>query len=105
MGTGGVSADIETQTIYVAAVGVIPFKKWALFGKLGFHRWEADSSVTNTIIGAFSFDDDGTDPMYGIGVEWRPTERIGLRLEYEIFTEVLDEDAAVTSLGFVYKMR
>ena len=47
----------------------------------------------------------GTDPMYGIGVEWRPTERIGVRLEYEVFTEVLDEDAAATSVGFVYKMR
>ncbi len=102
---GPVSATVETESIYVAVVGVIPFKKWALFGKLGFHRWEADSSVTNTIIGAFSFDDDGTDPMYGIGVEWRPTERLGVRFEYEVFTEVLDEDDAATSVGFVYKMR
>jgi OOP family OmpA-OmpF porin len=100
---GSVNVDIETEAFFVDIVGIIPFKKWALFGKIGFQNWDAEVTVTNGPVIGGSADDDGTDPHYGLGFEFRPSERWGLRLEWEVFTEVLEEDIEAISVGGVYK--
>jgi hypothetical protein len=51
----------------------------SLFGKVGAIRW--DGEATGTISG----DDSGTDPAYGIGLQFQLLS-IALRAEYEIFS-------------------
>jgi OOP family OmpA-OmpF porin len=100
---GPVDVDIETTSFFVDIVGIIPFKKWALFGKIGFHNWDAEVTVTNPPVVGGTADDDGTDPHYGLGFEFRPSERWGVRLEWEVFTEVLEEDIEALSVSGMYR--
>ena len=99
---GSVNIDVETTSFFADMVGIIPFNKWALFGKIGFHKWDAKVTVANGPV-AGSADDDGTDAHYGLGFEFRPSERWGIRGEWEVFTDVLDEDVQLLSVSGVYK--
>ena len=99
---GPVNIDIETKSLFVDLVAIMPFKKWSLFGKIGFHNWDAEVTVSNPPVSG-SADDDGTDPHFGVGAEWRPSPRWGLRLEWEVFTEVLEEDIEAISLSGIYR--
>lgn len=99
---GPVSVDFEVESLFVDLVGTIPFEKWALFGKIGFHRWDVEVTVANPPVFG-SADDDGTDPHYGLGFEFRPSQRFGVRLEWEVFTEVSEEDVELLSVSGIYR--
>lgn len=58
-----------------------------LFGKLGLLLW--DTTVINHTSGA-SFDDDGTDPSYGIGASVGG-EKLFFTLEFEVLNEINGE--------------
>ena len=68
-----------------------------LFGKVGVFSWDAD--LTN----GSSINEDGTDPVYGIGggLSLGP---VSVRLEYEYFDVKSDslDDIQMISLGAVY---
>jgi hypothetical protein len=77
VGQSGVNFDQSTG--YVAAVGLLPLSpQWTLFGKLGFNRWYVDGASSN---------DRGTDPMYGVGIQYNLTRQISLRAEFETFED------------------
>jgi hypothetical protein len=84
----------------VAGVFSKTFDKWAVFAKVGFLNWDADATLVDSD-GVFSLDDDGTDPMFGFGGEYRVNDRIAVRGEFEIFTEILEEDISLLSVGVV----
>ena len=54
------------------------------FGKIGFHSWDAEASLS---VGSLNvrIADDGTDPFYGAGVTYRVRENMLIRGEYESF--------------------
>ena len=68
--------------------------------KVGILNWDADVTLVDSD-GVFSGDDDGTDLMVGFGGEYRVNDRIVIRGEFEIFTEILEEDINLFSLGIV----
>jgi OmpA-OmpF porin, OOP family len=78
----GGTATGEVDGFGLAVVGMIPLnEKFGLFGKVGAYMW--DSTVSAPGFGSVS--DDGTDIMFGGGVNWNLTTRFGLRAEWERF--------------------
>ena len=69
-----------------------------VFAKLGAVNWDAELSAPGT---GFSGSDDGTDLMYGAGVQFRVWS-LSFRGEYEIF-DVSDADTVdMISLGVTW---
>jgi len=75
----------ELWSFYGAGIGKINVsEKVTLFGKIGFHRWEADRKLSSA--NSISFDDDGIDLFYGVGGQVSlPGDKFNIRLEYQIF--------------------
>ena len=86
---------LEGDTAYLTAVGTLPLgERFAAYAKAGFHAWNLDSELPGAIGGS---DDSGTDSTYGLGVQYRFTDRVALRGEYSRF-EVEDADADLAQL-------
>ena len=86
-------ASLEATTVHATAVGMIPVNdSFAVYGKAGMHRWDADSAIA--LLGG---DDSGTDPTYGVGAQYRFTERLAVRAELNRF-EMEDTEADVAQI-------
>ena len=98
----------EATAINLAVPGIIPASNTVdFFGKLGFAFWDAKVRASGTITG--SLDDDGTDIMFGAGVNSGLTDQFALRAEFERFNNVGSEtttgESSVTILsvgGVIY---
>ena len=65
----GTGAELEANSVYLTAVGTVPFTdKFSGYAKAGFQRWDLDTSIPS-VVG--NDDDSGTDPTYGVGLQYR----------------------------------
>ena len=94
---GGIGS-LEADTVSLVAVGTLPFTdRFSGYAKAGFHSWDAEVSAPG--IGRAS--DDGTDPTYGLGLQYRFTDTFALRGEYSRFEmEDVDVDLAQVQVRF-----
>jgi hypothetical protein len=89
---GPVNSVFESSGTFVNVVGILPINPmFAIIGKMGMLNWDGDFSLTDTS-GSATGSDDGSDPMYTLGVEILPNSKFTLRAEYENFADVMDED-------------
>lgn len=93
-GTGTVSQKYDARTWSLTAVGVLPLaNNFELFGKGGFHywdaRWDVDINLTG-LTGSASEKEKGTDLSYGLGGGYNFTPNIGVRAEWEMYTNIGD---------------
>ena len=89
-------SGVETSVTGMDAFGLVGVNMGpvSLFGKVGAIVWDGEAT------GAISGDDSGTDPAYGIGLQFQLLS-IALRAEYEIFS--LDAvDIGFVSAGVSY---
>lgn len=95
--TGGVG-ELDAEAFSLVAVGTVPFTdRFSGYAKAGFSRWDADADVPG--IGRAS--DDGTDPTYGLGLQYRFTDTVALRGEYSRFEmDDVDVDLAQVQVRF-----
>lgn len=90
---GFTRARAEASGINFAVVGSFPVtERFTLMGKAGFFRWEVDYSEFTSSFGSYSASETGFDPMFGIGGAFNFSEKLGIRVEYEKFLDVGDED-------------
>ena len=83
-----ITAESEYSTFYLAGTGVLPLGDvFALTGKAGFHIWDVDITGPGGVVGLNS-----TDPLFGVGAEFRPTDNIVLQVEWIRF---LGEDDGI----------
>ena len=95
----GVGPELEASSVYLTAVGTLPITDhFSAYAKAGFQRWDLDTSIPS-IVG--NTDHNGTDPTYGLGVQYRFTDHVALRGEYSRF-EVEDTDLDVAQLQVRY---
>lgn len=95
----GTSSELEASSVYLTAVGTVPFTdNFSAYAKAGFQRWDVDTAIPS-IIG--NDDDSGTDPTYGLGLQYRFTDHLALRGEYSRF-EVEDTDLDLAQLQVRY---
>lgn len=87
--------DLEANSAYLTAVGTVPFtEKFSGYAKAGFQRWDLDAGIP-AVIG--TGDDSGTDPTYGVGLQYRFNDSVALRGEYSRF-EIEDADLDLAQL-------
>ena len=96
---GIAGVDLEASSAYLTAVGTVPFTdKFSGYAKAGFQRWDLDSAIPGL---AGTADDNGTDPTYGVGLQYRFNDAVALRGEYSRFeVEDLDVDLAQLQARF-----
>jgi OOP family OmpA-OmpF porin len=89
---------LESDTAYLTAVGTLPITdKFLAYAKAGVHSWNVDEEMP----GLIGSDDSGTDPTYGLGAQYRLTDKVALRGEYSRFEmEDLDVDLAQMQVRF-----
>ncbi len=95
----GNGQDLEASSVYLTAVGTVPITdNFSAYAKAGFQRWDLDSAIPSVVGNA---DDSGTDPTYGVGVQYRFTDHVALRGEYSRF-EIEDTDLDLAQLQVRY---
>lgn len=90
-GTDGgntLSAEAKAKGFGVSVLGIIPMSPSAdFFAKVGAFRWKVDASATLNGV-TVSADDTGTDLTYGVGVQFKITNNLSWRGEFETFKSV-----------------
>jgi OOP family OmpA-OmpF porin len=91
---GDTTLTIAISGFNLAAVGSIPVaERFELLGKAGFFIWDLDARVTSSTLGSGSLSESGTAFMFGLGGLVKANDRVGVRLEWERFVDVGDEDS------------
>lgn len=90
---------LEANSAYLTAVGTVPFTdKFSGYAKAGFHRWDLDTAIPGL---TSTRDDSGSDPTYGLGLQYRFNDTVALRTEYSRFeVEDIDLDLAQLQVRF-----
>ena len=95
----GNGPDLEASSVYLTAVGTVPITdSFSAYAKAGFQRWDLDTALPG-VVG--NNDDSGTDPTYGVGVQYRFTDHVALRGEYSRF-EIEDTDLDLAQIQVRY---
>ncbi|UNK48774.1 outer membrane beta-barrel protein [Lysobacter sp. S4-A87] len=95
----GNGAELEANSVYLTAVGTVPITdSFSAYAKAGFQRWDLDTAIPG-VVG--NDDDSGTDPTYGVGVQYRFTDHVALRGEYSRF-EIEDTDLDLAQIQVRY---
>lgn len=82
-------SKLEASSTYLTAVGIVPFTdRFSGYAKAGIGRWDLDTELPG-LIG--NNDDNGTDPTYGVGLQYRFNDLVALRGEYSRF-EIEDSE-------------
>ncbi len=94
----GVDIEADVSGFSLAAVGFLPIGPVDVFAKLGAVNWDAELSAPGT---GLNESDDGTDLMYGVGVQFRVWS-LSIRGEYEIFDVAEADTVDMISLGVTW---
>jgi hypothetical protein len=95
---GATSGSYNLKGFDAFAVGLFEIALVDLYGKVGMVRWDQQASISNINLPAY--DDSGTDPVYGVGVQLH-FGSLSARLEYEMF-DIEGSDANMVSLGLTW---
>lgn len=96
-GPGG-TATLGVDGFQVAALGMLPLNpRISLFGKVGVYLWDASASGPGG-----SLSDDGSDIMFGVGLNWNLARRLDLRVEWEQF-DIDGDDVSLLSAGVAFR--
>jgi OOP family OmpA-OmpF porin len=107
----GFSVQNELTALSVSALGMLPLGDFDLFGRAGIANVESDFRIVN-LPGAIDSGDE-IEPMFGIGVQYRPLPNLAIRAEWELISLDYDDNGAderdgddwvdMLSLGVTYK--
>lgn len=105
--------EIEAKGWNIAGVGMLPLNdSFSLFAKLGFINADVESTIKFSSGGiSASESEDSTDfkPTFGLGAAYAVTSQLALRVEFERYNDLGDEDKTgegdvdLLSGGIVYK--
>lgn len=89
--------SVEASGFYVAATFTFSTSdKFDFFGKAGLMRWSVDNSDGT--------DDDGFDPMFGIGAAYKFKKNMDIVADYTMY-DVNDADVDVFSIGIKMQLK
>ena len=101
---------IEATVFELLAVGILPIAdRFSLYGKAGLARSETETSVNFANGLSRSESDSGTSLTFGGGVRFDVTRNLGIRLEWQRYTDVPEAvtdsegDIDVISLGVIFR--
>ena len=95
--SGGV--DLKANAWEAVAVGILPVgDRFGVYGKAGFFWGETKAAGTSS---------DSVELTYGVGVQYTFTPNLGMRGEWQKYTDVGDgtTDIDVLSVGVVFRFK
>jgi len=95
--TNDAGTEFKATAWEAVAVGTLPIgDRFGLYGKAGFFWGEAEGG---------GFSDDSVELTYGVGVVFNLARNLGLRAEYQVYTDVGNgaSDINVMSVGVVFR--
>lgn len=95
----GQTATYSVDGWDVWAVGILPIKKFELFGKVGILYGDYRSTVNGV-----SESSSESDLGYGIGIGWAFTKTFAMRLEYERFDTSAVDDLGALTIGVDFRL-
>jgi len=96
-GPGG-TATIEFSGFSFVGTGTVPVsERFGLFGKVGLLGWDSEAHLSGIWLG----EDDGTELTYGVGATVKVTEHVDIRVEWEQFADLDEDDMRLLSAGVV----
>lgn len=82
-GNDGANTDLESDAYGISVVGQLPITSWfTAFAKAGMAQWETDVDGNLGNANVDLQDNDGTDPVYGVGAQFN-FDPFLVRTEYE----------------------
>jgi OOP family OmpA-OmpF porin len=101
--------DFEANAFELVGLGAFPLgNQFSIYGKAGLYRGE--TNVTGTVLGVpVDVKETNTDLTYGIGAQYDINRQLGIRLEWQRYTNMGDNatigesDVDVMSLGLVFR--
>jgi OOP family OmpA-OmpF porin len=109
------SGDTKAKGFNVTLVGSLPVSnEFAVLGRIGMFRWDVDASGSASGAGVsvgVSESDNGVDLTYGVGAQYDFTKNAGVRVEWERFKDVGNQnttgqsDIDLLSLSIVFKFQ
>ncbi|WP_304641582.1 porin family protein [Pseudomonas sp.] len=108
--TGSLRASAGTDGFGANLVGTLPFDRFKLFGKIGYHKLKTEARYTEALTfegETFSFraSDSANEwiTSFGVGASYAFTPAVELVAEYERYRDVGDEyDVDFASVGLRY---
>lgn len=97
--SGGTTDTLDVNRADVFAVGVIPFGRFEVYGKLGYGYWDGELRSA----GGNPVKDDGSDPSYGAGFAIKFIDLLAIRFEYEVFDIDGVDDLTMASIGLDFR--
>jgi OmpA-OmpF porin, OOP family len=98
--------EYETNAIELVGVGALPLgAQFSVYGKAGFYRGETEVSGTFPFL---PIKETNTDLTYGVGVQYHINRQVGVRAEWQRYTNVgggtiTEVDVDVMSIGLVFR--
>jgi opacity protein-like surface antigen len=77
----GVDLEASYDATSVSALGMLPLGNFDLFGRLGIARVDSDFQVVGFRTSGNG--DESTEPLVGLGAQFRATPNLAIRLEWE----------------------
>jgi OOP family OmpA-OmpF porin len=109
---GATNVSWEVTGFNAALVGFLPAGNTVnLLGKVGLFLWDMDVSVSSSFLGSGSTSESGTDLMFGLGASFDIGKTTAVRIEWERFTDVGDEnetgqsDVDLLSANLVFRFK
>lgn len=99
-------AKVNPKAWCLAAVGnIATSSQWRVVGRLGLCRWEDNFSGRHDTGYIEPDASDGTDLMFGGGLEYEWTPKLSLRVEWDRFRKVVHgkKDVDLFSAGFIFR--
>ena len=90
----------------LSGIALLPLTEdFSLTGRLGLYRWDRDANTLVSGLGQLSSvvaDDNGTDMVMGVGLNWHLFSRFALRAEWEHFSDLSDQGYDFYSAALLY---
>lgn len=91
-----VSGDFKAKGFTLSAVGTYPIQpNFLLLGRVGIFNWDLDvnlSASSGVFTGTGSMSESGTDPLYGVGLQWNVNQNVSVRGEWTRYQDVGDQN-------------
>jgi OOP family OmpA-OmpF porin len=109
---GGIPAAdvaIETTAFELVGVGLLPLaERFSVYGKLGLYRADTEVRVSFAGLGSVSRSDDNTDLTFGLGLRYDVTPSLGVRAEWQRYSDVSadafgESDLDLVSIGVLWR--
>lgn len=84
-GVTTIGTEFETQQINVGLKGTLPLQGgFSLVGRLGLSSWDFDAALTDSDFPGLveKYSDSGSDLYYGVGGQYRFSDKLYMGLEY-----------------------